>query len=317
MTLAKRNNRSLSIKRKFPRKSIKPQQQQQQKMQQSNSSLTSNQLFNKQSVPYSNKMRPKNCQTRYKKSKPIKIGSSYHNNNNQNNQHYSNYNQNKPYANSVSSINFDPNNTAAAAAALAHIIRNQLTINLTKDEPRLFAKTQQVSQYQNLAAFQLPYQFAQLQLKNGGGLNTTSSSLNQGFKLNNQSRYPTSRFKYIKPNSTKNTAPYNTTQYIMYDYSKRTPHDQVCPNEQQQFSEEWNLALANSSSTMENSTFPLSFDDEEDELEHKECSLSAKERAFSKSDENLSQSNNNNNRKIEKDCEDSMLDSVFQLSTSL
>ena len=51
--------------------------------------------------------------------------------------------------------------------------------------------------------------------------------------------------------ATKNNAPYNTTQYIMYDYSKRRSlKEQECPNEQQQFSDDWNRALAQKSSAL-------------------------------------------------------------------
>lgn len=46
-------------------------------------------------------------------------------------------------------------------------------------------------------------------------------------------------------NVNKLRAPYNTTQYLMYDYSKRRGplKDQVCPDEQEQFTNDWNLAL--------------------------------------------------------------------------
>lgn len=53
------------------------------------------------------------------------------------------------------------------------------------------------------------------------------------------------RFKYIRPANVRNAAPYNTTQYIMFDYSKRRNNDQECPNEVQQFADDWNMALAN------------------------------------------------------------------------
>ena len=65
------------------------------------------------------------------------------------------------------------------------------------------------------------------------------------------------KFKYFKfgggvmqpGKKTKNTAPYNTTQYIMYDYSKRLSKEQVCPNGQSQFSNDWNMALAAAAAT--------------------------------------------------------------------
>jgi hypothetical protein len=50
---------------------------------------------------------------------------------------------------------------------------------------------------------------------------------------------------FITNPSTKFRAPYNTTQYIMHDYSRRMPalKDLQCPSEQQQFSNDWNMAL--------------------------------------------------------------------------
>ena len=86
----------------------------------------------------------------------------------------------------------------------------------------------------------------------------TLAPSNAGYKHNpilasnnaniNSQRY-TNRFKYVKPTSithsaTKNSAPYNTTQYIMFDYSRRRTHDQECPTEQNSFTDEWNMALA-------------------------------------------------------------------------
>lgn len=45
--------------------------------------------------------------------------------------------------------------------------------------------------------------------------------------------------------SGKFKAPYNTTQYIMFDYSRRMPalKDLQCPSEQQQFDNDWDMAM--------------------------------------------------------------------------
>lgn len=61
------------------------------------------------------------------------------------------------------------------------------------------------------------------------------------------------RFKYIRPANVRNAAPYNTTQYIMFDYSKRRNNDQECPNEVQQFADDWNMALANGTTSVTDS----------------------------------------------------------------
>jgi hypothetical protein len=108
---------------------------------------------------------------------------------------------------------------------LAHILRNELTINLTKNEPRLviYNNANKLSQNKFHASNPIPIQ------------RQTSNNANNQF-----------RFKYQNSNangqSNKNNAPYNTTQYIMFDYSRRTSECQM--NEHQQFSQEWNIALA-------------------------------------------------------------------------
>lgn len=61
------------------------------------------------------------------------------------------------------------------------------------------------------------------------------------------------RFKYIRPANVRNAAPYNTTQYIMFDYSKRRNNDQECPNEVQQFADDWDMALANGTTSVTDS----------------------------------------------------------------
>ncbi len=95
----------------------------------------------------------------------------------------------------------------------------------------------------------------------------TIASLNTGYKHNTAlavntnnhgQRYP-NRFKYVKPtnithSATKNSAPYNTTQYIMFDYSRRRTHDQECPTEQNSFTDEWNMALAANSDQSKEAT---------------------------------------------------------------
>lgn len=108
-----------------------------------------------------------------------------------------------------------------------------------------------------------------------------NSPSNAGYKHNpilasnnaniNSQRY-TNRFKYVKPTSithsaTKNSAPYNTTQYIMFDYSRRRTHDQECPTEQNSFTDEWNMALAanseatnSTSSTRSTNPIPINND---------------------------------------------------------
>ena len=373
MTLVSRRTRSLSIRRRnFLRKPRKLESkykfQKSLTMQQSSNSMGVPNSF-KQSQPqnYRNKPSPKmmNTSKNYKKSSPINIAPQQNTHKFANfTQSFHNYNHN-----SHNLMNFDPANTVAT---LAQIIRNELTINLTKDEPRLVMhnsnsnvirsnannsmflrnKFNQQSKFNhNLRPFQLHNQFAQLNVNNKNGtfklnkhglddhykyhrfnffkgpmLSTGAgvSSLNKNFKVNIH-RYPTNRFKYIKPNSVKNNAPYNTTQYIMYDYSKRTPHDQVCPNEQQQFCDEWNFALANSSTVNSGpASFSLSFvednEEEEDELEHKECGLSSKDSNLrlmsSKSEENLSQPDKCNHDEDQIDHATNH-DTIFQFSTSL
>lgn len=102
-------------------------------------------------------------------------------------------------------------------------------------------------------------------------------------------RYST-RFKHarasIPPAKDKKTAPYNTTQYIMHDYFKRRAIDQECPNEQQQFSDEWNMALAtNAASSGTNSSVMnleilkenatrSTLEDEQTRREHEQMNLS-------------------------------------------
>lgn len=130
-----------------------------------------------------------------------------------------------------------------------------------------------------------------------------SQSNNQASKNQTQShpmqpynhRYST-RFKHarasIPPAKDKKTAPYNTTQYIMHDYFKRRAIDQECPNEQQQFSDEWNMALAtnaaaatvSSSSAVDSSVMNLemlkehaarsTLEDEQTRREHEQMNLS-------------------------------------------
>ena len=90
--------------------------------------------------------------------------------------------------------------------------------------------------------------YAGIQRNNNNNMMPTHSFNQQQQQQQHQHRYST-RLKFNKANQSKEkkTAPYNTTQYIMHDYFVRNPLDQECPNEQQQFTDEWNMALANSS----------------------------------------------------------------------
>ena len=83
------------------------------------------------------------------------------------------------------------------------------------------------------------------QMQSQSNSNATANK-NQSMPYNH--RYST-RFKHARASippaaKDKKTAPRNSTQYIMHDYAARRAIDQECPNEQQQFSDEWNMALA-------------------------------------------------------------------------
>lgn len=207
-----------------------------------NSSFNMNLAKNMNKTAYRNN----NYNNQYKKSKSIKISNNSINkgnfmqqsfNNNQygnqnfNNNHFGNYNE-----------------SDIAANNLANMLHSELTINLTKHEPRMNLYNQNQSNYSqqinplsNRSKF---FQHAKKHKKNNAHNQNIAQSLSANTHTAlNQQRY-VNRFKYTKPANVRNHAPYNTTQYIMYDYSKRRGNDQEIPNEIQQFSDDWNMVLA-------------------------------------------------------------------------
>lgn len=150
--------------------------------------------------------------------------------------------------------------------------RNELTINLTKNEPRLVIfnnKPQINSQAQSKPIQMQPRQQFVQQPNCNYNIDPTCIKFtfnnSKPQKVNNfhnhRNTAQPNRFKFFKPNLStqlKLKAPYNTTQYIMYDYSKRRGplKDQECPNEQQQFTDDWNMAL-NQQNAAQNVNFDL------------------------------------------------------------
>ncbi|CAF0920666.1 unnamed protein product [Brachionus calyciflorus] len=169
--------------------------------------------------------------------------------------------------------NFNPNQ-----------MRNELTINVTKNEPRLVIYNQQKSHPGNFFPHtnpphqhqhhQHPLPYAQsrpqtipnfkYQNKNQSHYHSHQNSYQNSYQKNQN------RYKFFNTNQTnKLKAPYNTTQYLMYDYSKRRGplKDQQCPDEQQQFTNDWNMAL--NQSEQENTKFLLFNKKQDDEqMEH-------------------------------------------------
>lgn len=185
----------------------------------------------------------------YKKSKSIKIKQngnnhfmkSHHNNKSQHQQHnFNNYN--------------GLNNFNNAANQLANMLHSELTINTSfYNNPNNYSQQlqhQQQQQQQQQANPVFNRKFGKSLKKNKNGHrysqqgNSEMMSQSLGAETQVGQRY-VNRFKYIRPANVRNAAPYNTTQYIMFDYSKRRNNDQECPNEVQQFADDWNMALAN------------------------------------------------------------------------
>lgn len=209
----------------------------------------------------------------FKKSKSIKISNNsnkgnhfmkhhqhHYNNNNNNmnsNQHYMQMSS-KPYKFNQNQNNSSNMASDIAANNLANMLHSELTINLSKTEPRmvLYNNTPYSQQQGSLNPFSNRSKFFQQpknQKKNKKSQNHLGLSQSVGASPAVNPRYM-NKFKYIKPANTRTHAPYNTTQYIMHDYSKRRANEQECPNEIQQFSDEWNLALANATA---NRTEPM------------------------------------------------------------
>jgi len=168
-----------------------------------------------------------------------------------------------------------------AVSSLANMFQNsELTVNLTNNGPRLVIFNNTISNntnnamtlfnanlnqnnnnYRETNKFFGPKPFhhskQQQQQQNRQQIQPTdlnNLSTNTGYKHNatvsaNAGQRYSNRFKYVKSTSishsaTKNSAPYNTTQYIMFDYSRRRPHDQERPTEQNSFTDEWNMQMA-------------------------------------------------------------------------
>lgn len=153
---------------------------------------------------------------------------------------------------------------------------------------------------------------------NSDSYKNKNNNLVTGFNKHVNQRY-TNRFKYVKSpvgTSTKNSAPYNTTQYIMFDYSRRRLHDQECPNEQQMFSEEWNMALAANENATHCSNTSISKNLNDFNLDNISMNGLEGKRQFSLSEHNLEQMN-----EVLDEEQEQMQDSsdllVQQLSSSL
>jgi hypothetical protein len=80
----------------------------------------------------------------------------------------------------------------------------------------------------------------QQQLGNG-----SISNFNTNASISSKPGMPGGGGAFQKQPDGKFRAPYNTTQYIMHDYSTRMPSlkQLTCPDEHQQFSNDWNMAL--------------------------------------------------------------------------
>lgn len=187
----------------------------------------------------------------YKKSKNIKI------NQNGNNHFMKSHNK---MNNQQSQHNFNNysgmNNFNNAANQLANMLHSELTINAPfYNNPNNYSQQLQHPQQQANPVFNRKFGKNQKKNKNGHrysqqGNEIMSQSL--GAETQVGQRY-VNRFKYIRPANARNAAPYNTTQYIMFDYSKRRNNDQECPNEVQQFADDWNMALANGTTSVTDS----------------------------------------------------------------
>jgi hypothetical protein len=144
--------------------------------------------------------------------------------------------------NSNKLINYFNNNKFKPQSQQQHQFQRQLSNSATTNSANLeasncnFYNKNSIDSYnyknKNIAAFQ--------------GFKQNMTPTNIGTQQQQQQRYSSNRFKYIKSishSATKNSAPYNTTQYIMFDYSRRR-RDEEYPNEQKSFSDEWNMHLA-------------------------------------------------------------------------
>lgn len=252
--------------------------QQQQQLQQEPS-------FNRQPQPSNRNFNP----NRFKKSKSIKIGtsaSSSTNNSRFTNSHsFNNSSMPMPFQPQFGAASlleqFNSNQTpvatmaaVAAAATLANLLRSdgQTYAPISTNHNNNNNKNSQY--YSNLNKFNShcnpKFKFKPKSTKarflnfpfkvshNGGVQYQRTNSFNNS---NNRSKHFFNNKSGNFSNNglatgglnlaTKNNAPYNTTQYIMYDYSKRRSlKEQECPNEQQQFSDDWNNALAQQGSSM-------------------------------------------------------------------
>ena len=157
----------------------------------------------------------------------------------------------------------------AAATNLANLLYHELTINLTRDEPRIVImnKTSNNGSHIYLTSKQSAQNICPNILNNNSNHLARLSDHSNGTRMGAapppsfankrvspvKNRNYLSRFKYFKPaGHVRNHAPFNTTQYIMYDYSKRRLHDKDCTNEQKQFTDDWNYALANTQAHADN-----------------------------------------------------------------
>lgn len=226
-------------------------------------------------MPIANNQQFRNFQNtkkqKYKKSKNIKISSNSNKGYFMKGFHHPTHYQQQQQLHYNNQFNSDQ-----AANNLANMLQSELTINLTKHEPRKVLYNNHTTTYSQHNMINMPNnnnndnnninnnlttnnRFQKLKNSYQPGQTTQLASQCPSSGVMNQQRY-VNRFKYVKPANVRTHAPYNTTQYIMYDYSRRRPTDQECPNEQQQFSDDWDMALVNGTSNATESLNKLAND---------------------------------------------------------
>lgn len=175
------------------------------------------------------------------------------------------------------------NNAAKISSALVQLIRSELTVNLTKEEPRLVIynnsnnnNNQPPKQQQQQKPQQSYPMINRQQSLTGQHYHNNKQQFHGHFNASNQMQQQQQhhqkfvpKFKYFKFGTavhTKNSAPYNTTQYIMHDYTCRKPNlkkqetvaaaapnielnsglniQTLNPDSIKQFNNDWNKALA-------------------------------------------------------------------------
>lgn len=188
-------------------------------------------------------------------------------------------------------------------------LQTDLTINLTKNQPRLVVFNS--NQFNPIAPLmptgvQTRQQATNTRKNPFNGNNNFSNQFNQPQQQANvvavstgTHKYNTratsasipngvNRFKFFKPSKPqgatnspgngkkKNTAPYNTTQYIMYDYNKRvSPVTATEPSlAEQQFTDDWNMMSSDVDALLDTNSLP-SFTSPEPIRKHINTSVNA------------------------------------------